>query len=100
MIQGGIVVHDSDCNPLGTNYCVSTIDGSRFALLAGPYAAHEEALEQVDRVRREACELGPKAWFYSFGTASTKDNKPGILDRLKRDKLKKLQAEYRRLEAD
>ena len=81
--------HEDSCrcrfNPPGTNYYVSTIDGSRFALVAGPFDTHPEACGWVNRARDEACRVDPRAWFYSFGTASTgpEYRKPGILnDRL------------------
>ena len=81
-------VHEDACrcrfNPPGTNYYVSTIDGSRFALLAGPFPTHPEACELVDRVRDEACRVDPRAWFYAFGTTAMKPEyrKRGILNDL------------------
>lgn len=82
-------VHEDSCrcrfNPPGTNYYVSTIDGSRYALLAGPFETHVEACGWVDRARDEACRVDPRAWFCAFGTTAMKPEyrKPGILnDRL------------------
>lgn len=87
--RSGASVHDDDCpcrfNPPGTNYYTSAIDGSRYALLAGPFETHPEACDWVDRARDEACRVDPRAWFYAFGTTAMKPTyrKPGILnDRL------------------
>ena len=81
-------IHEDSCscrfNPPGTNYYVSTIDGSRFALLAGPFDNHAEACGWIDRARDEACRLDPRAWFYAFGTTAMTPEyrKPGILNDL------------------
>jgi len=81
-------VHEDPCrcrfNEPGTNYYVSTIDGSRFALLVGPFETHSEACGWVKRARDMACRVEPRAWFYAFGTASTRPEyrKPGILNHL------------------
>lgn len=81
-------VHEDFCrcrfNPPGTNYYVSTIDGSRYSLLAGPFSTHPEACAWVDRTMDKACSVDPRAWFYAFGTASTgpEYRKPGILNDL------------------
>lgn len=86
--KGSASVHDDSCrcrfNLPGTNYYVSTIDGSRFALLAGPFDNHPEACGWVDRARDEACRVDPRAWFYAFGTTAMKPEyrKPGILNDL------------------
>ncbi len=50
------------------NYYVSVVDGPRFAVLAGPYPAHQTALDLVERVREVAIDADPRAHFYSFGT--------------------------------
>ncbi len=86
--QSDASVHDDLCrcrfNEPGTNYYVSTIDGSRFALLAGPFETHSEACGWVKRARDIACRVDPRAWFYAFGTASTRPEyrKPGLLNDL------------------
>jgi hypothetical protein len=41
------------------------------AFLAGPYTTHAEALSNVERVRKAACELDPWMDFDAFGTASS-----------------------------
>ena len=80
--------HDDSCrcrfNPPGTNYYVSTIDGSRFALLAGPFPTHVEACDWVGRAREEAYRVDPRSWFYAFGTTAMKPEyrKPGKLNDL------------------
>lgn len=51
------------------NYYVSVRDGSRTALLAGPFVNdHASALEMVDHARDVAADLNPRAWFYAYGT--------------------------------
>jgi hypothetical protein len=49
-------------------YYVSVIDGPRYALLAGPFRTHEQALSLVDKTRDIACKVDPKGWFYAYGT--------------------------------
>lgn len=51
-------------------YYTSAIDGSRHALLTGPYDTHQQALDMVEPARDKAVELDPKAWFYAYGTCS------------------------------
>jgi hypothetical protein len=65
-------------------YYASAADGSRLALLAGPFRWHVEALAWVDRARALGVELDRKAWFYGFGTVRMPDGRRlGILnDRL------------------
>lgn len=55
--------------PYSPGFYVSAIDGSRKALVAGPFESHEEALDAVDATRSEWCELDGRAWFYAWGTA-------------------------------
>lgn len=50
-------------------FYVSVVDGDRKALVAGPFATHEEALAQVDAERTKWNDLDPRAWFYAWGTA-------------------------------
>lgn len=51
-------------------FFVTVIDGPRYGFLLGPYATHEEALDQVDRGRKLANDSNDRAWFYGYGTAS------------------------------
>lgn len=44
------------------------------ALLLGPLSAHQQALDMVDRVRAKACDLDPRAHWYSFGTCRMHDD--------------------------
>jgi hypothetical protein len=52
-------------------FYVSARDGSRTALLLGPYTEHSEALESVERAKRYVQEHDPKGWFYAYGTLGT-----------------------------
>ncbi len=59
-------------------YYVTIIDGPRHNFLLGPYENHQDAIDNVDRVRDEANERVPESWFYAFGTASIEaDVAPG-----------------------
>lgn len=62
-------------------YYVSVVDGPRRGLLRGPWVDdHAGALAAVDRVRREAELVDPRAVFYAFGTARAEvDRGPGVL---------------------
>ncbi len=52
-------------------FYVSAIDGPKRCLMAGPYATHELALADVDRVRTIVCNAdgGGRGWFMAWGTA-------------------------------
>lgn len=52
------------------DYYVSMIRDSRYALMAGPFATHSEALSWVDSVKKEASRLDPFCDFDAFGTCS------------------------------
>ena len=65
------------------DYYVSMIRDSRYALMAGPFATHEEALAMIDPVKREAYRLDQWTDFDSFGTCSkprNPSNKAGWLN--------------------
>lgn len=65
------------------DYYVSMLRGSRYALMAGPFATHQDALDMVDPVRREADRLDPRCAFDAFGTCSlprSPHNKGGWLN--------------------
>ena len=51
------------------DYYVTVTDAGRYLFLAGPYGQHQDALDDVDEVRRIACDRDPKAHWYAFGTA-------------------------------
>ena len=51
------------------------VDGKRYGFLLGPYPTHQEAIDNVSRGRELANEVDPRAAFYGFGTASTKDDR-------------------------
>lgn len=70
-------------SPVPGNYYVSAVDGPKFALLAGPYTSHAQALDMVPTVTEIAMQLDPKAAFYGFGTCRTHDayNREGILNK-------------------
>jgi len=66
------------------NYYVTVIDGRKTGILAGPFPNdHATALGLVDRARTVACELNPRAHFYSFGTARFPSDftTPGVLNK-------------------
>lgn len=65
---------DSGCPGIGDGYYVSVKDGLKFALLAGPYETHAEALDKVRRASDLASERDPWAWFYHYGTVRMKDS--------------------------
>ncbi len=49
-------------------YYVSAIDGRKNYLMAGPYAQHADALEDVQRVREIADKADARAHFMAWGT--------------------------------
>jgi hypothetical protein len=51
---------------------VSIVDGTRFALVAGPYPTHDAAKADVERVRTCANKMDPRAAFWAFGTCRVK----------------------------
>ena len=57
-----------------TGFYVSVRDGTRYRLLAGPYATLAAAEEQVPAVRDLADALDPRAAFYGFGTCKVNAN--------------------------
>jgi hypothetical protein len=69
-------------DPRPGNYYVSMVDGPRFALLAGPFAQHAVALDQVEPAKTIAQKLDPWADFYAFGTVRMADDytTPGKLN--------------------
>lgn len=54
----------------GHEYFVSVQDGEKYAVLAGPYETHDEALHTVTDVRRLAVSRDPRSPWYAFGTCS------------------------------
>jgi hypothetical protein len=54
-------------------YYVTAIDGSRTAIVCGPYPTHAAALAEVDEARRRVVDLLPEAWFYEWGTCGSDD---------------------------
>jgi hypothetical protein len=61
-------------------YYVTAIDGGRAFFMAGPYDAHQDALDHVDIVRHAACDHNQnsnagRAAFMSFGTAATTERR-------------------------
>lgn len=49
-------------------YYVTAVNGKKTSYLLGPYRTHAEALANVERGRRLACEADTWAWFYAYGT--------------------------------
>ena len=65
----------------GPCFYVSIVDGSKFALMAGPFRIHQEALDQVEPARKIGNELDDRAWFYGWGTVKMKNgHKEGKLN--------------------
>ena len=64
-------------------YYVSLIDGPRFALLAGPYSTHREALDMVTPAKEAANKVNrQQAAFAGFGTCRLEhDAGAGILQK-------------------
>ncbi|QIG75322.1 hypothetical protein EVC29_093 [Rhizobium phage RHph_Y52] len=56
-------------------FYVTIIRGKRVGFLLGPYPTHDEALSNVDRGKRLACDADPWADFDAFGTSRWKDEK-------------------------
>lgn len=50
-------------------YYVTVIDGKKKGALLGPYATHQEALDNVARGTKLAMDSDPKAPWYAYGTA-------------------------------
>lgn len=51
-------------------YYVSASNGKKTEMLFGPFMNnHEAALVAVEKVRKVACDIDPRAHWYSFGTA-------------------------------
>ena len=61
-------------------YYVSIRDGKQWGLLRGPFASHQQALDQVDEVRELAIAANrDQAVFAVFGTCRLDPNYPGEL---------------------
>ena len=59
-------------------YYVSIRDGKRFGLLRGPFATHQQALDQVDEVMAlPIVANSPEAVFATFGTCRLHPDYPG-----------------------
>lgn len=60
-------------------YYVSVISGSKFALVCGPMASHDEALAMVPVVKEDAMKVDPRAPFYAYGTCSVTETDEQIV---------------------
>jgi len=49
-------------------YYVSAMEGNKTWLMAGPYATHRQALQDVQKARDIATEHDPRAWWKAWGT--------------------------------
>lgn len=56
-------------------FYVSVIDGTRSALVAGPFDTHAEALARVQPERDRWYDIDPKSHWYAWGTARVRDDK-------------------------
>jgi hypothetical protein len=54
----------------GARWYVTALHADRWAVIAGPFATHRDALLRVDDARRLAVERFPAAAFAAFGTAA------------------------------
>lgn len=67
----------------GLYYVTVRRDDGEWRILRGPFLTHVAALAALPWARRRACELDPKAHWYSYGTARSLDHLGvGILDKL------------------
>ncbi len=57
----------------GGGFYVSVVDGQRFALVLGPFSAHQEAKASVERVRSYVTEHDWRGAFYAYGTSRVRD---------------------------
>lgn len=57
----------------GYYYC-TVMDGPNYALLAGPYDSHQDALDNLPKAKQIAQQVDAKAVFYAFGTARIERN--------------------------
>jgi hypothetical protein len=58
--------HDGDAP--GSRYFVSVVDGGKWRPASGPYHTHEDALADVEEVRKIGEDVDPRAVFYAWGT--------------------------------
>ena len=56
-------------------FYVSIVDGSRFAVVAGPFRTHPEALSMVDPAIKAGRDADPKSHFYAWGTVKMKNGR-------------------------
>lgn len=56
-------------DPRPGHYYVSATEGRRYALLLGPYATHQEAIDTVDLARLECTARDPRAVWWAYGTS-------------------------------
>jgi hypothetical protein len=54
----------------GARFYVSARDAGRTVLLAGPFKKHADALAAVDKYKKRAHDVDPKAHWYSYGTVA------------------------------
>ena len=71
--MNGCRYHDVD-----SLFYVTVVDGPRVGFLLGPYASHQDAINNVDRGRELANGADAFAHFYSFGTASIKQERKTV----------------------
>lgn len=58
-------------------FFVSCIRAQETALLMGPYAKHQDAIDAVPRARELAYKADPWTWFDRFGTVAVKPGNKG-----------------------
>ena len=62
-------------------FYVSVVDEPKFAVVAGPFRTHPEALNMVEPAIEVGRKVDPKSHFYTWGTVKMKDgHQEGILN--------------------
>ena len=64
-------------------YYISVIDGAKYALVAGPFKNHEQALGLVEQAKKVGYTRDPMSHFYAWGTCKRPNGyQEGVLNTL------------------